>query len=282
MDVASVMIATDNFSYTYPGQTKPALRNINLEIPEGQFCGVIGPNGAGKSTLCYALSGFVPHFFQGQTRGSIRLNGKETGSSSLGELAGEIGLVFQNPFNQISGARFTVREEIAFGLENLGLARVEIKRRVQEALDLLDLEELVERSPFALSGGQQQRVAIASVLAMRPKLLVLDEPTSQLDPRGTEEIFIALSKLSKRGGLTVILVEYKLEWLAEFADRVIALSNGKIVLDDLPGRVLSSPKMVSFGIGRTQYSEVAASIGQPSAKKKPLPVTLKETTAFLK
>jgi energy-coupling factor transport system ATP-binding protein len=276
------MIAVKKFSYIYPGETKPSLRNIDLEIPEGQFCGVVGRNGAGKSTLCYALTGFIPHFFRGQIRGAVRIDGKETGASSLGELAGEVGLVFQNPFNQISGARFTVREEIAFGLENLGLARTEIKRRVQEALDLLDLEELADRSPFALSGGQQQRVAIASVLAMRPKLLVLDEPTSQLDPRGTEEIFVALSKLSKRAGLTVVLVEYKLEWLAEFADRVIALSNGRIVLDDLPGRVLSSAKMVSLGIGRTQYSEVAASIGHPGAKKKLLPVTLKETSAFLK
>lgn len=275
------MITVQNFSYTYPGETKPSLRNIDLEIPEGQFCGVVGPNGAGKSTLCYSLSGFIPHFFRGQTRGAIRIDGKETAGSSLGELAGEVGLVFQNPFNQISGTRFSVREEIAFGLENLGLPRVEIKHRVQEALDLLDLEELAERSPFALSGGQQQRVAIASVLAMRPKLLVLDEPTSQLDPRGTEEIFVALSKLSKRGGLTVVLVEYKLEWLAEFADRVVALSNGKIVLDDFPGKVLSSPKMVSLDIGRTQYSEVSASIRQSSAKKS-LPVTLKEATAFLK
>jgi energy-coupling factor transport system ATP-binding protein len=276
------MISLQKFGYIYPGETKPALRNIDLEIPEGQFCGVVGPNGAGKSTLCYALTGFIPHFFRGQTRGKIWIDGKETGTSSLGELAGEVGLVFQNPFNQISGARFTVREEIAFGLENLGLPRVEIKRRVQESLDLLDLEELAERSPFALSGGQQQRVAIASVLAMRPKLLVLDEPTSQLDPRGTEEIFVALRKLSKRGSLTVVLVEYKLEWLAEFADRVIALSKGKVMLDDLPGKVLSSPKMVSLGIGRTQYSEVAASIGQPHTKKKQLPVTLKETAAFLK
>jgi energy-coupling factor transport system ATP-binding protein len=276
------MISIQNFSYIYPGETKPSLRSIDLEIPEGQFCGVVGPNGAGKSTFCYALSGFIPHFFRGQTRGTIRIDSKETGTSSLGELAGEVGLVFQNPFNQISGARFTVREEIAFGLENLGLARAKIRRRVQDALDLLDLEELAERSPFALSGGQQQRVAIASILAMRPNLLVLDEPTSQLDPRGTEEIFVALSKLSKRGGLTVVLVEYKLEWLAEFADRVIALSAGKVVLDDLPGKVLSSPKMVSWGIGRTQYSEVAASIVQRSARKKLLPVTLKETAAFLK
>jgi energy-coupling factor transport system ATP-binding protein len=274
------MISVQNFTYSYPGETKPALLNIDLEIPKGQFCGVVGPNGAGKSTLCFGLTGFIPHFFRGQTRGKIRIDGRETGDLSLGELTGEVGLVFQNPFNQISGARFTVQEEIAFGLENLGLARPEIKRRVQEVLDLLDLEELAERSPFALSGGQQQRVAIASVLAMRPKLLVLDEPTSQLDPRGTEEIFVALSKLSKRGGLTVVLVEYKLEWLAEFADRIIALSTGKIVLDDLPGKVLSSPKMASLGIGRTQYSEVAAVLSKN--RHKSIPVTLKETTAFLK
>ncbi|MEX1071194.1 MAG: ABC transporter ATP-binding protein [Anaerolineales bacterium] len=274
------MIRIEDFSYSYPGEGKPALRKINLAIPDGQFCGVVGANGASKSTLCYALSGFVPHFFRGEWQGDIWLGEKRIADTSLGDLAGEVGLVFQNPFNQISGARFSVREEIAFGLENLGISRTEIKKRTIDAIDLLDLEELTERSPFDLSGGQQQRVAIASILAMRPKLLVLDEPTSQLDPHSTEEVFAALSALAKRGGITVVLVEQKLEWLAEFTDRIVALDGGKLVMDDVPGKVLSSEKMRQLGVGRTQYSE-AASAARKGNPRHSLPVTLKEAKAYL-
>jgi len=278
------MIQIKGLTYFYPGQERPALQDIDLQIPSGQFCGVVGPNGAGKSTFCYALTGFVPHFFRGALQGEVKLGQISIADANLGKLAGEVGLVFQNPFNQISGARFTVREEIAFGLENLGLPRKIIERRVDETIDLIGLGELAERSPFALSGGQQQRVAIASVLAMQPKLLVLDEPTSQLDPQSTQDVFRILDKLAGRVGTTVVLVEQKLEWLAAFADRVIVLSHGHVSLDGQPQKILSDEKMEKFGIGQTQYSLAAA-----AAKKKKLvpksrdfPITLKQAIEFFK
>ncbi len=278
------MIRFNHFSYRYPAQEKPALRNIDLKIPEGQFCGVIGANGAGKSTFCYALAGFAPHFFQGSVTGALEAVGQDLSKTSLGELAGQVGLVFQNPFNQISGTRFTVREEVAFGLENLGVPRSEIARRVQETLDLIDLSHLAERSPFALSGGQQQRVAIASILAMQPKLLVLDEPTSQLDPQATQDIFRILDKLADRAGTTVVLVEQKLEWLAAFVDRVIVLSAGRVVSDGQPGEILSNEKIKKYGIGQTQYSLAAAAAQKKRLvpKSRGLPVTLKQATGFFK
>lgn len=277
------MIKLTKFSYRYPDQKKPALNGIDLAIPEGQFCGVVGANGAGKSTLCYALAGFVPHFYRGEVQGQLRVGKHDVAKTSLGQLAGEVGLVFQNPFNQISGARFTVREEIAFGLENLGLARKEIEKRLAEVLEVMGLEELSERSPFELSGGQQQRVAIASILAMRPKVLLLDEPTSQLDPQGTVEVFKTLDTISRRGGTTVVLVEHKLEWLAAFADRVIAMDAGRIVLDGPARKVLASEELVRFGIGRTQYSEAAAAVTKTKTRgSQTLPVTLKQAKAFLK
>ncbi|MCL5429006.1 MAG: energy-coupling factor ABC transporter ATP-binding protein [Chloroflexi bacterium] len=276
------MIRIKDFCYWYPGQDQPALDGIDLEIPEGQFCGVVGPNGAGKSTLCYALSGFAPHFFHGTWEGELQVGKRDVPRSTLGELAGEIGLVFQNSFNQISGARFTVREEIAFGLENLGLKRKEIERRVEETLALIDLEALAERSPFALSGGQQQRVAIASILAMQPKLLVLDEPTSQLDPRGTQEVFKILDKLAGRGGTTVVLVEHKLEWLAAFADRVITFSQGRIVLDGSAKKILADEKLLKLGVGQTQFTQAAAAVQKKKfiPRSRPLPVTLKQAQKF--
>ncbi len=272
------MISIKGFSYWYPDAAKPALRNINLDIADGQFCGIVGANGAGKSTLCYALSGFIPHFYRGEFEGDARIGKINVAESSLGELAGEVGLVFQNPFNQISGARFTVSEEIAFGLENLGLPKKEMRERISEVLELVGIKELANRSPFALSGGQQQRVAIASILAMRPKVLVLDEPTSQLDPRSTEDVFAALRALVRKGKTTVILAEHKLEWLAAFADRVIALNHGHIEMDGAPEKILASPRMLKLNIGRTQYTEAAARL----RRGKRLPVTLDQAKVFLR
>jgi energy-coupling factor transport system ATP-binding protein len=271
------MISLRNFSYTYPSAEAPALSNLSLEIPEGQFCGVVGANGAGKSTLCFALSGFVPQFFRGKTSGTLQVAGNDVLQTPLGELAGQVGLVFQNPFNQISGARFSVRDEIAFGLENLGLPREEIVRRIDGVLKDLDLLELAERSPFELSGGQQQRVAIASVLAMQPKVLVLDEPTSQLDPKSTEEIFKILNLIAERKAATVILVEHKLEWVATFAERVLVMDAGRLVLDGAPREILASTEMTKLGVGRTLYTEAAAAT---PAKQTGLPVTIDEAKAF--
>jgi energy-coupling factor transporter ATP-binding protein EcfA2 len=276
------MIHVHDLTYRYPGQSRPALLDVNLDVPAGQFCAVVGANAAGKSTLCYALTGFVPHFYRGKLQGTISVAGRDLLQTPLGELAGEIGLVFQNPFNQITGARFTVREEVAFGLENLGLPREEILSRVDEALALTGLADVADRSPYALSGGQQQRLAIASMAVMRPRVLVLDEPTSQLDPVGTREVFAALSALAAAGDTTVVLAEHKLEWLAAFAQRVVALSGGQIVADGPPREVLTSPEMEGCGVGQTRYTQ-AARVAQRDGlvpADKPLPVTLGQAIDF--
>jgi len=187
------MITVQDLTYTYPGAAIPALDRLTITVPAGQVCAVIGANGAGKSTLCHALTGFIPHFFRGTLEGVLRVAGLSVPDTPLAELAGTAGLVFQNPFNQITGARFSVLEEVAFGLENLGIAREEILDRCRSALELTGLQDLADRSPFDLSGGQMQRLAIASMLAMHPRVLVLDEPTSQLDPAGTEAVFLHLT-----------------------------------------------------------------------------------------
>ena len=276
------MISIGGLSYRYPGTDAWALEDIGLEIPAGQFCGVVGANGAGKSTLCYALSGFVPHFYRGKYQGQVRVGDVLVADTAQGDLAGQVGLVFQNPFNQMSGARFTVREEIAYGLENLGLPRDEIQQRLSVIIEETDLNELAERSPFALSGGQQQRVAIASIMAMRPRVLVLDEPTSQLDPRGTEEVFANLNTLAEERGITVVLAEHKLEWLAAHCDRVLALHEGRLVADGAPEEVLASEALHDYGIGATQYTHAArqAQQGGLVPSRRQLPVTLKQAGAF--
>lgn len=263
-------------TYKYPLTESPALLNINLQVEEGEFVAVVGPNGAGKSTLCYTLAGFVPHFFKGELTGAVEVDGKDLHQSTLDEWVLTVGLAFQNPFNQISGAKYTVFEELAFGLENIGVPRDEMVSRVETAMKLTGISDLADRSPYSLSGGQQQRVALTSILVMQPKVLVLDEPTSQMDPIGTREVFGVIRTLAERG-MTVVLVEHKMEWIAEFADRVIALHEGQILAEGSPSKVLTSDLLLDKGFGISRYTSVAREAKKLGFwKKENLPVTLDE------
>lgn len=271
------IVEIDDLTYHYPLTTIPALRNINLRVEEGHFLGVVGPNEAGKSSLCYAVSGFLKHYFNGELTGDVRVAGLSVADSTLGAWVVNVGLVFQNPFTQLSGCKSTVYEEIAFGLENIGVPRPEMLERIDEAMELTGISGLADRSPYALSGGQQQRLALASIFAMRPKVLVLDEPTSQLDPIGTREVFQVIKEMSKAGA-TVIMAEHNTEWLAEFADSVVVLSKGEIVMEGTPANVLTSPGLQALGCNVTKYTLVsrrAKDIGLWPTKD-PIPVTLQQ------
>lgn len=271
------VIELHNLTYTYPITHKPALRDIHLEVEEGEFLAVIGPNGAGKSTLCYTIAGFVPHFFKGKLEGRVRVGGIKTSDAHLNDFVQKVGLVFQNPFNQISGSKFTVYEEIAFGLENRGVPREEMRQRIAQVMELTGIQDLGERSPYALSGGQQQRVALASILVLQPEILVLDEPTSQLDPIGTREVFQVIKDMSRQG-MTIVMTEHKIEWVAEFADRVLALSEGEMLMVGSPQEVLTSELLPEHNIGISRYTAAARQAAQerlwPAGR--PLPVKLDE------
>jgi energy-coupling factor transporter ATP-binding protein EcfA2 len=270
------IVTLDNITYKYPLTDSPALKDISLQVNEGEFVAVVGPNGAGKSTLCYTLAGFVPHFFKGELTGAVFVDGKDLLKSTLNEWVLNVGLAFQNPFNQISGAKYTVFEELAFGLENIGIPRDEMISRVDDAMKLTGISDLADRSPYSLSGGQQQRVALTSILVMQPKVLVLDEPTSQMDPIGTREVFGVIRTLAEQG-MTVILVEHKVEWIAEFADRVIALYDGQILLEGTPSVVLTSDVLQGKGFGTSRYTSTAREAKKLGLwKKETLPVTLDE------
>ncbi len=270
------VVNLQNVTYKYPLTSSLVLQDINLQIEDGEFVAIVGPNGAGKSTLCYTIAGFVPHFFKGEMTGTVEVAGIESHNSSLHEWVLNVGLAFQNPFNQISGAKYTVFEEIAFGLENIGVPRDEMLARVSEVMKLTGISDLADRSPYSLSGGQQQRVALTSILVMQPKVLVLDEPTSQMDPIGTREVFGAIRKMAEQG-MTVILVEHKVEWIAQFTDRVIALKDGKILLEGPPRDVLSSLVLEENGFGISRYTSVARKATALNLwKDARLPVTLDE------
>ncbi len=276
------IVNLQNLTYKYPLTDSPALKNINLQVNEGEFVALVGPNGAGKSTLCYTIAGFVPHFFKGEITGTVDVAGKESSKSNLHEWVLNVGLAFQNPFNQISGAKYTVFEELAFGLENIGVPREEMIQRVHAGMKLTGISDLADRSPYSLSGGQQQRVALTSILVMQPKVLVLDEPTSQMDPIGTREVFGVIRTMAEKG-MTVILAEHKVEWIANFADRVVALHNGEIISDGTPAVVLTSELLAEKGFGISRYTSVARKAREMGLwKKDRLPVTLEEAVEGFK
>ena len=272
----------ENVNYKYPLEEKNTLQNINIEIKKGEFWAVIGKNGSGKTTLCNILRRFVPDFYKGELTGKITLEGKELKDYSQKEIVQKIGFVFQNPFTQISGVKNTVFEEIAYGLENLGIERETIISEVEKILKLLEIEKLRDKNPYNLSGGQKQRVALASIIAMNPDILVIDEPTSQLDPKGTEDIFKIINLMANEGK-TIILVEHKLELIAEYAENILVLDEGEIILSGKANEVLNNKILLEKEIGMTQYSMLAYELEK--ARKiefEEIPITKEKTVELLK
>ena len=272
----------ENVNYKYPLEEKQALKNINIEIKKGEFWAVIGKNGSGKTTFCNMLRRFVPDFYKGELTGTITLEDKELKDYSQKELVQKIGFVFQNPFTQISGVKDTVFDEIAYGLENLGLDKGEIISRVEKILKLLEIEKLRDRNPYDLSGGQKQRVALASIIAMDPDILVIDEPTSQLDPKGTEDIFKIINLMANEGK-TIILVEHKLELIAEYAQNILVLDEGEIILSGKAEEVLNNKILLEKEIGMTQYSILAYELEKAGkVELEEIPITKEKTIELLK
>ena len=272
----------ENVNYKYPLEEKQALKNINIEIKKGEFWAVIGKNGSGKTTFCNMLRRFVPDFYKGELTGKIMLEDKELKDYSQKELVQKIGFVFQNPFTQISGVKDTVFDEIAYGLENLGLDKEEIISKVEKILKLLEIEKLRERNPYDLSGGQKQRVALASIIAMNPDILVIDEPTSQLDPKGTEDIFKIINLMANEGK-TIILVEHKLELIAEYAQNILVLDEGEIILSGKAEEVLNNKILLEKEIGMTQYSILAYELEKSGkVELEEIPITKEKTVELLK
>jgi energy-coupling factor transporter ATP-binding protein EcfA2 len=271
------LIEVNNLKYRYPHRSNLALDGIDFQVEKGQFIGIAGENKAGKSTLCQAFAGLVPTMFRGAYGGKLLIDGAEAAKTPIAELCQKVGLVFQNPFNQLSGAKDTVFEEIAFGLQNLGIPKEEIFKRVEENLKLLDIEEYRDRNPFDLSGGQTQRVAIASILAMEPKVIVLDEPTSQLDPQGSEEVFRVVDKLAKTG-ITIIMVEQKIEKLASYCDKILLLHKGKQIAYDTPEQIFSRDDLEELGVKPPVYTQVCRALGvcRKDGEDRLYPVTLEQ------
>lgn len=268
-----------NVTYTYPLADEPSIRNVSLNIEEGKFYGIVGENGSGKTTLCAILRGFAPSFYQGDIQGEVLVYGKPIGEYG-GELATKIGYVFQNPFTQISGVKETVFEEVAYGLENFGVPVEEIVERVEAIMKLTHIDSLAEKNPLELSGGQMQRVALASVLVLEPDILIIDEPTSQLDPQGTESVF-EIIKMMKDKKKTIILVEHKIDLIAEYADEVLVLRGGKLIAGGDKAQVLSDISLMEQGVQLPQMTILGSRLKEKGFPISEIPVTEKRAVEII-
>ena len=273
-------IETKNLSYTYQGSTKPSLQDVSIKIEKGEFVILTGPSGCGKTTLCRCFNGLIPHFYNGTLKGTINVAELNVVEHQIHELALHVGFVFQNPENQLFA--LSVEKDVAFALENLGTPREEMRNRVEWALKTVGAYDFRERAPHELSGGQQQRVAIASVIAMQPDVMVLDEPTSFLDPLGAKKIFEVIADLNKRFGITVILVEHRLDLTAQYASHVVIMDKGTVILDGKPRDIFNMDEARLIGVGIPKVTRLFQILKEDGIDLKDAPVSSEEAAELLR
>lgn len=250
------MIEIRDLSFTYRESSQPTVRNINLSIPDGQFVGITGAAGSGKSTLTYAFNGIIPHCYPGEFYGAVLIDGHDTVDTSLTDISRLVGSVCQDIDSQMVSS--VVEDELLYGLENFAIPKEEVEPRLEEALRAMGIEDLRDRAIASLSGGQKQKVAVASILALRPKVLVLDEPTAELDPASSQAVFELLHRYAREHGTTVIVVEQKIALLSEYADRLIIVKEGQLLFDDSPAAVLEhAEELLAEGINCPRSTSLA-------------------------
>lgn len=253
------IIEVKDVTFTYSGAQRHALERVSLAVAEGEFVGVIGPSGAGKSTLAGVMSGAVPHHFAGELYGACLVDGKDTCEVTLTDVSRLVGSVLQDIDAQFVASN--VRDELLFGLENFGVTHDEISARMQQALETVGIEDLRDREIATLSGGQKQKVAIAAILALRPRVLVLDEPTAALDPVSSTLVFETLCEVNRLAGITVVVIEQKVALLSEYCSRVVVLDQGKLVFDDTPRKVFShGERLREIGVDSPRVARVSNSL----------------------
>ena len=249
------IVKVEDLTYTYPNSDEPAIKNINLDIEAGEFILLTGPSGCGKTTFCRTLNGLIPKFYNGTFTGKVTVNGLDVSEHSTMDLAQSVGLIFQNPDNQIFA--LTVEKDIAFGLENLGVSKADMNREIDWAAETTGIEKLRNRATHELSGGQKQRLTIAGILAMHPSIIVMDEPTSFLDPVGAEHIFDVLHRLNKDYGMTVIIIEHRIDIAAKYVNRIIVFDKGMVRSDGKPEEILANEDTKLLGVGIPRILDLA-------------------------
>lgn len=272
------LIELQHINYRYPLTSDLTIKDLSLKVEPGEVLGVIGSNGSGKTTVCNIMRGFIPAFYKGELEGKVIFEDKPLDTSNLGRLAQKIGYAFQNPFTQMTGVKYTVYDEIGYGLENLSIPREEANEKVEQVIELLNLEKIRNQNPYDLSGGQKQMVALASVIVLDPELIILDEPTSQLDPSSTLAVYNIVKNLKKQGK-TIIIVDHKVDLLAQVCDEIAVIQDGQLVVKGETHHVFSDEKVVAAG---GQIPEVSAFYLKKYPKSKQVPVTVDEAYEMLK
>lgn len=275
------LVEIKNVSYKYPYAKNYALKDINCVFEKGKFYGIIGENGGGKTSLCSLVRGLIPHFYLGSLEGECIVDGTEIREWDTSLLATKIGYVFQNPFTQISGVKPTVFEEIGMGLENLGVPVDEIIERILMVCKRLQIEDLIRKNPNELSGGQRQRVSFASILVMDTDMLIIDEPTSQLDPEGTKEVFGIIDEL-KKSGKTILLVEHKMDLISKFCDEIVVMEQGQIAFQGPTKEVFSTLEIMKHGANIPEVAKFGFAMRDAGKGLRDIPINIDEAVKMVK
>jgi energy-coupling factor transporter ATP-binding protein EcfA2 len=276
----SSLIRFNNFSFRYKGNEEYALNNINLDIKENTFILLAGETGSGKTSFIRCLNGLIPQFYAGYYKGSVEVVGKNTISTPISNLSTLVGIVFQNPENQL--VAMNVEQEIAFGMENLGFPSHEIKKKIKEIVKLTDIENLLDRAPFEISGGEKQRVAIASVLVLNPKILILDEPTANLDPYFAKKIIEMLKKIQITQNISIIISEHRMDLLVPLVDAIILMENGKLVAYDEKNVILNSEIFYNLNVNKPKMYSLFQGLDKKMVKFDKVPISVEEALNFIK
>jgi energy-coupling factor transporter ATP-binding protein EcfA2 len=274
------IIEIADYSWRYLNTASPALNAVNLTVEAGAFVGIIGPNGSGKTTLAYSIDGLIPAQYRGVKAGSVAVLGREVETYAPGELQRIVGVVFSDPEAQFTA--MTVEDELVFGLENLELSLAEIRERLGWVVELTQIGHLLEKPPYEISGGQKQRVALAAVLAMTPRIIILDEPTSMLDPVSRKRVFEVLVKLKQEQRNTIVIIEHSLEHLAPLADRMILLAQGEVRLEsatrDFFGQL---DRLLEYGVHPPGAMVFFHRLANEGLYDGPMPLSVGEAAALL-
>ncbi len=273
------LITFNNFHFRYKKNKEYQLNNINLKIDENKFILLCGETGSGKTTLIRSMNGLIPQFYPGYYKGNVIVNGKDNSETPIAELAKDVGIVFQNPENQLIA--MDVENEIAFGMENLGFPKEKMREKLIDITKTMEIEHLLDKAPFELSGGELQRVAIASILVLEPKILILDEPLSSLDPYMAEKIIFLLKKIQIETNTTIIISEHRMDLILPVVDEIILMSNGYVLEHDTKENIINGKTFQDLNLNKPIIYSIFSQLKKESLFKEKIPASISEAINYL-